>query len=147
MLKQKTIPKNPYFCKYFYRYFLIYAIFSVIMAFLLIKNLADVRIKIIPKFSILKNLQENFIDFSHACGGKGRCVTCKMQVLEGENMLSLPTNAEQNFREQKLLKNTERLACQVFMNNLEDKNNLNIENDVIINIPKETQLPHLEYLD
>ena len=117
------------------------------MAFLLIKNLTDVRIKIIPKFSILKNLQENFIDFSHACGGKGRCITCKMQVLEGENMLSALTNAEQNFREQKLLKNTERLACQTFMNNLEEKNNFDTENNLIISIPKETQLPHLEYLE
>ena len=110
MLKQKTILKNPYFCQYFYSYLLIYAIFSVIMAFLLIKNIANVHIKIISRFSILKNLQENFIDFSHACGGKGRCITCKMQILEGENMLSAPTNAEQNFREQKLLENTERLA-------------------------------------
>lgn len=140
MLKQKTISKNLYFCEYFYKYFLIYAIFSVTMAFLLIKNLADVRIKIIPKFSILKNLQENFIDFSHACGGKGRCVTCKMQVLEGESLLSVPTNAEQNFREQKLLKDTERLACQTFINDLEDET-------IVISIPKETQLPHLEYLE
>ncbi len=142
MLKQKTIPKNLYFCKYFYRYLLIYAISSVIMAFLLIKNLADIRIKIIPKFSILKNLQENFIDFSHACGGKGRCVTCKMKVLQGENMLSAPTNAENNFKNLQLFKENERLACQTYVNTTDFEDEI-----IIISVPKETQLPHLEYLE
>ena len=114
------------------------------MAFLLIKNLADTNIKIISKFSILRNLQENFIDIMHACGGKGRCVSCKMEILQGAENLSELSQAEQNFREQNLLKNTERLACQTFMSDFEDKNNKVV---LVISVPKETQLPHLEYLE
>ena len=64
-----------------------------------------------------------------------------MEILEGENMLSAPTDAEENFRAQKLLKNTERLACQAYAYDFEE------EEILIISIPKETQLPHLEYLD
>ena len=140
MVKQKTISKNLYFCEHFSKYFLIYVIIDVYMAFLVIKNLPNIKLETSMQVSILKNLQLNFIDFMHACGGKGRCVTCKMQVLEGENMLSALTNAELNFREQKLLKNTERLACQAYVCDFEDEN-------IVISVPKETQLPHLEYLD
>ena len=109
------------------------------MAFLIIKNLANTSIEISQQISILKNLHENFIDIRHACGGKGRCVSCKMQILEGENMLSVPTEAENNFKNLQLLKENERLACQTYACDFE-------EATLIISIPKETQLAHLEYL-
>ncbi len=109
------------------------------MAFLRIKNLANISIETTQQISILKNLQQNFIDIRHACGGKGRCVTCKIQILEGENALSTLTEAENNFINLQLLKENERLACQVYLSDFED-------NTLIVRIPKETQLPHLEYL-
>ena len=140
MVKQKTISKKLYFCEYFYEYSLVYVISSVFMAFLLIKNLANTEIETSMQVSILKNLQLNFVDFMHACGGKGRCVTCKIQILEGENMLSTLTDAENNFKNLNLLKENERLACQTYISDFE-------EDFLIISVPKETQLPHLEYLD
>ena len=117
------------------------------MAFLIIKNLANTSIEISQQISILKNLHENFIDIRHACGGKGRCVSCKMQILEGENMLSIPTEAENNFKNLQLLKENERLACQTYANSLANSPAGDFEEaTLIISIPKETQLAHLEYL-
>jgi 2Fe-2S ferredoxin len=59
------------------------------MSKLIIRNLANRSIPIIiPSKNLLKHIQDEYIDWMHACGGKGRCTTCRMQVLEGmENMV------------------------------------------------------------
>lgn len=73
-------------------------------------------------------------DWMHACGGKGRCTTCKCRVLSGSEMLSEPTRVEKQFWELNKLQKDERLTCQVQVNG-----------DVTIKVPKATQLPHLNY--
>ena len=64
-----------------------------------------------PK-SILNILQDNFIDWMHACGGKGRCTTCKAIILQGEENLAPITTHEKRFADMGALKPTERLTCQ-----------------------------------
>jgi serine/threonine protein kinase/hemoglobin-like flavoprotein/class 3 adenylate cyclase len=48
----------------------------------------------------------------HACGGKARCSTCRVVVLEGRNSLSPRTPAEQAVAERRKWPATTRLACQ-----------------------------------
>lgn len=48
-----------------------------------------------------------------ACGGLGLCTTCRVQVIAGAEALGKLTRAEKEFRSQGLLKENERLACQI----------------------------------
>ena len=84
--------------------------------------------------SLLGHLQDNRLDWMHACGGKGRCTTCKAVIIEGyENLLPL-TVAEERYRSQSELGHNERLCCQA-----------KISGDIVIAIPKENKLPHINY--
>ncbi|MEQ8810457.1 MAG: 2Fe-2S iron-sulfur cluster-binding protein, partial [Imperialibacter sp.] len=49
--------------------------------------------------TLLSILQENYIDWMHACGGKGRCTTCKAIVHEGLALLGELTEAEKKYVE------------------------------------------------
>lgn len=73
-------------------------------------------------------------DWMHACGAKGRCTTCKARVLDGMSHLSERTNPEVQYLKLNKLRENERLTCQV-----------TVLGDVTIEVPKETQLPHLTY--
>ena len=70
----------------------------------------------------------------HACGGKGRCTTCKVIVLKGHEHLISVTPAENRYRAMGALKSNERLSCQV-----------RILGDVTIAVPEEYKLPHIDY--
>ena len=48
----------------------------------------------------------------HACGGKGKCSTCRIMVLEGEENLSRPNRKEAKLRDAIKLAASIRLACQ-----------------------------------
>ncbi|SRR6266542_766961 len=48
----------------------------------------------------------------HVCGGKAKCSTCRILVLEGEENLSLPNKKEAKLREALDLPSYVRLACQ-----------------------------------
>ena len=65
--------------------------------------------------SALRHFHTHFIDWMYACGGKGRCTTCKMIVLKGAENLTSQTPAEKKYRDEGLLAENERLACQVFL--------------------------------
>ena len=88
-----------------------------------------------------ENKRENLLDvllqetdWTHACGGKGRCTTCKARIINGVNGLSKPTQQETQFKNLGRLRADERLCCQVM-----------VEDDLLIEVPEETQLPHLTY--
>jgi adenylate cyclase len=49
----------------------------------------------------------------HACGGKAKCSTCRILILEGEQHLSKPNQLEEKIRALVKLPATVRLACQV----------------------------------
>ena len=61
---------------------------------------------------VIELIHENYIDWMHACGKKGRCTSCKMIVLSGMENLSERTPAEQLFIEIGGLKGNQRLSCQ-----------------------------------
>lgn len=84
--------------------------------------------------SLLHCLLESGLDWMHACGGKGRCTTCKVQVIEGMEQLSALSHAELRYRQQQQLHSDERLSCQVV-----------VKGDIMINVPKESRLPHIVY--
>ena len=84
----------------------------------------------------LQILQENQIDWMHACGAKGRCTTCTMIVTKGIEECSPLTEAELNYRAKGRLPETARLACQV-----------KPLGNVHIRVPQPYKLPHLTYSD
>ena len=86
--------------------------------------------------SLLQHFQDNGIDWMHACGGKGRCTTCTVIILEGTENLQPLTKSEERYVLLGALRSGERLACQA-----------KITGDVILKVPKEYQLPHLTYSD
>ncbi len=86
--------------------------------------------------TVLKNFQENFIDWMHACGGKGRCTSCKMIVKEGAEHLSPLSGFEEKMRKAGRLQKNERLACQC-----------SPKGDLLVQVPEENKLPHITYTD
>lgn len=85
---------------------------------------------------LLKHLHAHHIDWLHACGEKGRCTTCKVIVVSGEESLSALSRFEEKYREVGALKNDERLACQVL-----------VDGDIVIRVPEDSKLPHIVYSD
>ena len=86
--------------------------------------------------TLLDHFQANHVDWMHACGGKGRCTTCKVIVVEGTSFFERPTKAEIRFRQEGALGPGERLSCQA-----------RVHGDVRLRVPKEYQLPHIRYSD
>ena len=105
------------------------------MVKIVIENLAQKQLSDVdPSKSILTVVQSHFIDWMHACGGKGRCTTCKMVVIEGMDQLSRLTPAELKYRSLGQLAETERLACQT-----------RALGPCRIRVPDESKMPHLDY--
>ncbi|MDQ3395644.1 MAG: (2Fe-2S)-binding protein [Bacteroidota bacterium] len=102
---------------------------------IVIENLNNIKL---PANNNAKNVLEiihsHFIDWMHACGGKGRCTTCKMQVISGmKNLSNLSKFEQQCFESEKLTEN-ERLACQA-----------KLLGDVVVRVPDNNKLPHMTY--
>lgn len=105
------------------------------MVKIVIENLAQKELLDVDQSkSILKVLQANFIDWMHACGGKGRCTTCKMIIVDGMDQLSHLTPAELKYRSLHLLATNERLACQT-----------RALGTCRIRVPEESKMPHMSY--
>mgnify|MGYP006157093297 CR=1 FL=1 len=49
---------------------------------LIVQNLFDKEVYVAPGQKVLAALQEAGIDWMHACGGKGRCTTCKVVIID-----------------------------------------------------------------
>ena len=105
------------------------------MVNIIIENLGQKAVPVADlSKSVLQHLQSARIDWLQACGGKGRCTSCKLAVLEGSEHLSELTPPETQYRRQGFLKSNERLACQV-----------KVSGTVLIRVPDDTKLPHLKY--
>lgn len=85
-------------------------------------------------YTALQHFQTQFVDWMQACGGKGRCTTCRMIILKGGETLGQYTDAEKKYRQEGLLNENERLACQV-----------KVTGDLIIRVPDDSKLPHMKY--
>jgi len=84
--------------------------------------------------TLLQHLHEHRLDWMHACGGKGRCTTCKAIVVGGAEDLHALTAAETRYATMGALKTNERLACQ-----------LKVSTDITIKVPEVYKLPHIDY--
>lgn len=105
------------------------------MAKLVIENLAQKELPVTPASdSILQLVQSYGIDWMHACGGKGRCTTCKVIVVEGMDQLSPRSAAEQKYHRLNQLADNERLACQT-----------QVKGTCRVRVPQENKLPHIRY--
>ncbi len=104
------------------------------MPTIVIDNLQSKRIIAKDKSERLLDILLAEMDWMHACGGKGKCTTCKAKILEGRENLTEHTPAELQYQKLNRLGADERLTCQVC-----------VLGDVKIAVTKEYQLPHLKY--
>ena len=104
------------------------------MPAVIITNLQSKSIYCEDKKESLLDILLTATDWMHACGGKGRCTTCKAKILHGMRQLTPQTKAEEQYTKLNKLREDERLTCQI-----------HLTGDVVIEVPKETQLPHLNY--
>lgn len=102
---------------------------------LTVQNLAQLQVKIAPGQTLLQALQAQGHDWMNACGGKGRCTTCRIIVLQGMQHFGPLTEAENRYRSRGRLQDNERLACQCTLE----------RGDATGKVPEQTKLPHLIY--
>lgn len=106
------------------------------MPTVVIANLKSKSIHCEDKRESLLKILLTETDWMHACGGKGRCTTCKAKVVNGMDQLTPRTKPEEQYAKLNKLRDDERLTCQTFLNG-----------NVTVEVPKETQLPHLTYTE
>lgn len=99
-----------------------------------IANLSSKSIHCEDKREKLLDILLRETDWMHACGAKGRCTSCKMRVIKGMENLSERSLTEVQYLNLNKLRENERLTCQV-----------TVEGNIVIEVPKETQLPHITY--
>jgi ferredoxin, 2Fe-2S len=104
---------------------------------IVIENLNNKRISYNgnPKL-LLDILKEKGIEWMHACGGKGRCTTCRFELLSLPTTLSKPSDLEKKASHLGKLKPNERMACQSV-----------VTGDIIIKVPQLYKFPHVKYTD
>ena len=107
------------------------------MPLLTIENLPGAAIEVPAGATLLAAVQAVGHDWMHACGAKGRCTTCRVQVLAGAEQLAPLTAAEERYREAGRLLPTERLTCQARL----------LAGHVTGRVPEATKLPHVRYPD
>ena len=106
------------------------------MPLVVIANLNSKSIHCDDKRERLLNILLSETDWMHACGGKGRCTSCKAKVIEGAENLTPKTRPEEQYMKLNKLQGDERLTCQAYL-----------AGDVVLRVPQETQLPHLTYTE
>lgn len=105
------------------------------MPTLLVQNLPGEAIPVPAGATLLAAIQAAGHDWLHACGARGRCTTCRLQVLAGLELLTPPTGPELRYRAAGRLLPTERLTCQVRLP----------DGEVTGRVPEATKLPHVMY--
>ncbi len=107
------------------------------MPIITIENLQGRPIVFVPdKTTLLSHLLAAGVDWMHACGGNGRCTTCKAIVERGGEQLSPLTIFEQKMIAANRVSDRERLACQCVPTG-----------DVRVRVPPSSQFPHIDYQD
>ncbi len=84
--------------------------------------------------TVLAILQENNIDWMHACGGKGKCTSCKCIIVSGEVNLDTKTQVEIDFIDSGKISDSQRMICQVL-----------VFGDVGIEVSEKNKLPNVNY--
>ncbi|WP_243522090.1 2Fe-2S iron-sulfur cluster-binding protein [Bacillus pseudomycoides] len=60
-------------------------------------------------------LENNGIHILHRCGGKARCTTCRVEIIDGD--FREPTHVEKNAITEKGIEDHLRLSCQIHVHN------------------------------
>ena len=105
------------------------------MALLTIENLNNAAIEVPTGVTLLKAIQAAGYDWMHACGAKGRCTTCRVQVVAGPQQLGPLSEAEKRYRAAGRLRADERLTCQALLP----------AGEATGRVPEATKLPHMRY--
>ena len=85
----------------------------------------DKRLKFKPGTTILEIAKQGRVYIKHKCGGKGSCLTCKVEVI-GLEHVSKPNLIEERKLGSTLLEQGNRLACQT-----------KVFDEVIVEIPED----------
>jgi adenylate cyclase len=80
-----------------------------------VEFIGDRSIKVNQGQSILNASLSAGIPHYHACGGNGKCSTCRVLIKEGMQNLSPYTEKEKLLRERMRIPQNVRLACQTFV--------------------------------
>ena len=88
----------------------------------------DCRVEATDGETILTASLRADIPHAHACGGKARCSTCRVLVLDGIEMCGPRTSPEQELAEQLHFSDNVRLACQTTVHG-----DLSIRRPVVVN--------------
>ncbi|WP_345226818.1 2Fe-2S iron-sulfur cluster-binding protein [Hymenobacter koreensis] len=99
-------------------------------------NLPGAPVSVLPGQTLLQALHAAGHDWMHACGARGRCTTCRLDVISGSEHLAPPTAAEERYHARGRLALTSRLTCQAQLP----------EGNLIGRVPEATQLPHVQYV-
>ncbi|QDA59603.1 2Fe-2S iron-sulfur cluster-binding protein [Hymenobacter jejuensis] len=105
------------------------------MPTLTVQNLPGATLDVPAGATLLAALQAAGHDWMHACGAKGRCTTCRLQILAGGEHLTPLTASELRYRAAGRLLPHERLTCQAQLP----------EGEVTGKVPRATMLPHVQY--
>jgi ferredoxin, 2Fe-2S len=98
------------------------------------------RVYVAPGQTLLAAIQAAGLDWMHACGARGRCTTCRLNLLGGAEHLAPYTAAEVRFRTMGRLPDASRLACQAQL-----LPNTPSTAELCGTVPPEGRLPHLAY--
>ena len=80
-----------------------------------VEFIGDRSIKVNQGESILNASLAAGIPHYHACGGNGKCSTCRVLIKEGMQNLTPHTEKEKRLRERMRIPQNVRLACQTFV--------------------------------
>lgn len=89
--------------------------------------------------TLLDVIHGEYLDWMHLCGKRGRCITCRIQIMEGMEHLSPLSPYEERYRRAGALRDDERLTCQTRCLSKDPAAR------IVGRTPEETQLPHLDY--
>ncbi len=107
------------------------------MPTLIVQNMPAAPVAVPVGVTLLAALQDAGHDWMHACGAKGRCTTCRVEVLSGAEYLTPPTTAEERYHSLGRLRLTDRLTCQARLQG----------GELVGRVPEATKLPHVAYLE
>ena len=107
------------------------------MLLLTIQNLPAAPLAVPAGTTLLAAIQGAGYDWRHACGARGRCTTCRVQVLAGAENLTPLTDPERRYRAAGRLLPTERLTCQARL----------FGGAVVGRVPDAAKLPHVQYVE
>ncbi len=102
---------------------------------LIVQNLGNCHIPVVSGQKLLEAIQAQGYDWMHACGGKGRCTSCRVVVVAGLASFGALTDAEIRYRNNGRLLHNERLTCQCTL----------LHGDATGKVPEQTKLPHMHY--